>query len=129
MTDRSKEWLRQAERDLEMASESLDRRYYEWACFASQQSAEKAVKALHLHFGQEVWGHVVAQLLRELPVQVDEELIDKAHVLDAFYIGARYPNGYVSGTPAEHIGKLQAEQAVSYAGEILKFVRAEMARA
>jgi len=28
------------------------------------------VKALHLHLGQEAWGHVVAHLLRELPKTV-----------------------------------------------------------
>jgi HEPN domain-containing protein len=40
---------------------------HEWACFAAQQAAEKAVKALHLYLGQEAWGHVIAKLLVELP--------------------------------------------------------------
>jgi len=40
---------------------------HEWACFASQQAAEKALKALHLACNQEAWGRVVAQLLAELP--------------------------------------------------------------
>lgn len=30
---------------------------------AAQQAAERAVKALHLHNGQEAWGHVIAKLL------------------------------------------------------------------
>lgn len=34
------------------------------ACFAGQQAAEKAVKALHLSLGQEAWGHVIARLLQ-----------------------------------------------------------------
>jgi len=57
--NRARDWLAQAVRDLEQAQESRDSGRHEWACFAAQQSAEKAVKALHLHHGQEAWGHVV----------------------------------------------------------------------
>jgi HEPN domain-containing protein len=48
MTDRSKDWFNQALRDLEQAESSQAEGRHEWACFAAQQSAEKAVKALHL---------------------------------------------------------------------------------
>src|SRR5437764_13713656 len=82
--DRSRDWLMQAERDLEQAGASRDDQRHEWACFAAQQSAEKAVKALHLYLGQEAWGHVVARLLAELPVEVDPSLVEKAKVLDNF---------------------------------------------
>ncbi len=102
---------------------------HEWACFAAQQAAEKAVKALHLYFRQEAWGHVVARLLRELPSSTDggEELIDKAHVLDGYYVAARDANGHPEGAPFEHYGKLQSEEAIRYAGEIIRFVRTRMA--
>ncbi|MGI8791143.1 MAG: HEPN domain-containing protein [Actinomycetota bacterium] len=61
MTVRAGDWFAQAERDLAHAEGSLEQGSHEWACFACHQSAEKAVKALHLHLGQESWGHVVAQ--------------------------------------------------------------------
>ena len=67
MANRSVDWLAQAHRDLEQAHDSRVGERHEWACFAAHQAAEKAVKALHLHLGQEAWGHVVAHLLRELP--------------------------------------------------------------
>ena len=51
---------------------------HEWACFAAHQAAEKAVIALHLHLGQEAWGHVVARLLSEIPVAVPEGLVERA---------------------------------------------------
>ena len=129
MPDRSKDWFRQAERDLEQARDSQRAGRHEWACFAAQQAAGKAVKALHLRLGQEAWGHVVAKLLRELPdnVIVPEDLIEKAKVLDGFYIPPRYPNGHPEGAPFEHYGVLQSQQAIEYAREILDFVRAEMA--
>ena len=75
--DRSQDWFAQAQRDLAQAKESRDSGRHEWACFAAQQAAEKAVKALHLSLGQEAWGHVVAKLLRELPVeqQTKSELV------------------------------------------------------
>jgi HEPN domain-containing protein len=130
VADRSADWLAQAERDLEQAVDSQRAARHEWACFAAQQAAEKAVKALHLSRGQEAWGHVVAKLLRELPEQITVPplLVDKARVLDNFYIPSRYPNGHPEGAPAEHYGTLQSNQAIEYAGEILAFVRTEMAR-
>jgi HEPN domain-containing protein len=129
MPNRSRDWLGQAERDLDQARDSRGAGRHEWACFAAQQAAEKAVKALHLHAGQAAWGQVIARLLRELPPEAaaPEDLIDKARVLDAFYIPARYPNGHPEGAPFEHYGPLQSEEAIRYAGEILAFVRARMA--
>jgi HEPN domain-containing protein len=127
--DRSQDWLRQAQRDLEQAEESLRSERHEWACFAAHQAAEKAVKALHLSRFQEAWGHSVARLLRELPPElaVGRELVAMAHVLDGYYIPARYPNAHPEGAPFEHYGELQSRQAVEYAREIVDFVRAQMA--
>jgi HEPN domain-containing protein len=125
--NRARDWLAQAERDLEQAQESRDSGRHEWACFAAQQSAEKAVKALHLHHGQEAWGHVVARLLAELPCAVEPTLIERAKVLDNFYVGTRYPNGHPEGPPFEHYGAIQSGEALRYAGEILAFVRAQVA--
>ena len=129
MPNRDQDWLRQAERDLDQARDSRGAERHEWACFAAQQAAEKAAKALHLNRGQEAWGHAVARLLQELPppVACSQGLIDKAHVLDGYYVGARYANGHPEGAPFEHYGRLQSEEAIRYAGEIIEFVRAGMA--
>ncbi len=129
MVNRAGDWLRQGLRDLEHAEQARASGHHEWSCFAAHQAAEKAVKALHLQLGQEAWGHVVATLLRELPdeVGVSEELVDRARVLDNFYIPARYPNSHPEGAPFEHYGTLQSEEALRHAREILAFVRAEMA--
>ncbi len=127
MTNRSKDWFLQAERDLNQAEASKTEGRHEWACFAAQQSAEKAVKALHLELGQEAWGHVIARLLQELPLEVPKDLVEKSKVLDNFYIPTRYANGHPEGPPFEHYGSLQSEEAIRYAGEILDFVRSKMA--
>jgi HEPN domain-containing protein len=128
MANRSADWLAQAERDLEQARASLRDGRHEWACFAAQQSAEKAVKALHLSLGQDAWGHVVGRLLRELPLTVEEALVDKGRYLDTLYMPTRDANGHPEGAPFEHYGSLQSNLAIEYAGEILSFVRARLAR-
>lgn len=129
MPNRAMDWLKQAERDLQQAQDSHRGGWHEWACFIAQQAAEKAVKALHLHLGQEAWGHVVARLLQELPqsVTVSESLVEKARVLDTFYIPSRYPNSHPEGAPFEHYGPLQSEEAIQYAREIVALVRTHMA--
>ncbi|CDM65098.1 HEPN domain-containing protein [Pyrinomonas methylaliphatogenes] len=130
MVSRALDWFKQAERDLAQAVDSQNAGRHEWACFAAQQAAEKAVKALHLHLGQEAWGHVIARLLRDLPetISVPSDLIEKGRVLDGFYIPPRYPNSHSEGAPFEHYGSLQSEEAIRYAGEIVEFVRLQMAR-
>ena len=129
MTNRSGDWLRQAKRDLEQAQDSRAAGRHEWACFAAHQAAKKAVKGLHLAAAQEAWGHVVATLLRDLPARVaaPETLVDKARVLDNFYVPARYPNGHPAGAPFEHYGPLQSEEAIRYAGEIVEFCNHQVA--
>jgi HEPN domain-containing protein len=127
MTNRAADWLRQAERDLQQAISSRDENRHEWACFAAQQSAEKAVKALHLSRGQEAWGHAVARLLSELPLTVAQDLVEKGQVLDNFYVPTRYANGHPEGAPFEHYGPLQSNEAIDYARQILEFVRLHLA--
>lgn len=129
MPNRAGDWLNQSLRDLDMAQDARRNDRHEWACFAAQQAAEKAVKALHLHLGQEAWGHVISKLLRELPVSVavPEEFVEKGRVLDNFYIPPRYPNSHPAGAPFEHYGPLQSEEAIRYASEIIEFVRSQVA--
>jgi HEPN domain-containing protein len=127
MVDRSRDWLAQAERDLGHAERSRDGEEHEWACFAAHQAAEKAVKALHLARGQDAWGHGVSRLREELPLQVPRGLIDAAKVLDASYIPSRYPDSHSEGAPFQHYGPLQSEEAVKHAGQIVAYVRSQMA--
>ncbi|MGQ0569358.1 MAG: HEPN domain-containing protein [Armatimonadota bacterium] len=129
MSNRARDWLAQATRDLEQAEDSRMAGRHEWASFAAQQAGEKAVKALHLFRGQEARGHVIARLLRDLPpeVTVPGHLADKARVLDGFYIPSRYPNSHPEGAPFEHFGSLHSEEGIRYAREILEFVGTQMA--
>lgn len=66
MVERSKDRLHQSNRDLAQAKASLRDGFYEWACFAAQQAAEKAVKELFQSRGGESWGNSVASLIDAL---------------------------------------------------------------
>ncbi len=129
MTSRAADWFEQALRDLEQAEASRRDGRHEWACFAAQQAGEKAVKAVHLSLGQDAWGHVVARLLSELPVAVPADLLEKAKVLDGFYISTRDANSHAEGPPFEHFGSLQSDEALRYAREIIEFARPYVAAA
>ena len=70
----------QAHRDLEHARVSIDSGHFEWACFAAQQAAEKAVKAVYEQLGGVAWGHSVTELLQGLGERTDvpEDFLDLA---------------------------------------------------
>jgi len=129
MPNRFRDWFKQAERDLALARKAQQDGWHEWACFAAQQAAEKAAKALLYKHAIEVWGHVITELLAELPksIAVPLDLMEKAKELDNFYIPTRYANGHPSGAPYEHYGPLQSDRAITYASEIIEFARAAMA--
>jgi HEPN domain-containing protein len=56
MASRVENWYKQARRDLQHARHALEDEEFEWACFAAQQSAEKALKALYQAAGEEAGG-------------------------------------------------------------------------
>ena len=102
---------------------------YSWACFASQQSAEKAVKAFYDYLGGEGWGHMVVKLLKQLPedeITVEKELLDIAVYLDKMYIPTRYPSGFETGAPADYYTEKEAKEAILYAEDILSFIEAKI---
>ncbi len=123
MPSRADDWWRQAQRDLRHARNALQTGDFEWACFAAQQAAEKAVKALYQHLHMEAWGHVVHRLLEELPKELgaDQELVDAGRRLDRHYIPARYPNGFAAGAPGDFFTAADAGDAIGDGEAILEF--------
>jgi len=115
--------------DLEHAVVSAAAGEHDWACFAAHQAAEMALKALHQSRGQDVWGHVVRGLLEALPdtIAVSADLLDAARALDLHYIPARYPNGHLSGAPADNYGAALSREAIAYSRQIFEFCRLQMA--
>ncbi len=123
MTNRARDWLRQAEADLRLARLALDGASFEWACFASQQSAEKALKAAFMSRGSEAWGHSVAGLLGQLDEEKPPGLEAAGKRLDKHYVPARYPNGLPEGAPTDSYTAEEAEAALRDSEAILEFSR------
>lgn len=68
----AKRWFLQAVQDLDDAEFIFSGKRYNVACFLAQQAAEKVLKAYLFAIGaEEVWGHSVADLSRDI-VQIDK---------------------------------------------------------
>src|SRR5688572_2946409 len=132
MANRAADWLRQAAADIEHAQTSLEHGDFEWSCFAAQQAAEKAVKAVFYHLHGDPWGHSLLALLEGLvdPVRasVTPELLDSARALDKQYIPTRYPNGFAQGAPTDYYTKRDARESIAHAQSILSFCQAAIRR-
>ena len=121
--NRSADWLHQAQAG-----------HHEWACFASHQAVEKALKALHLQQGQQSWGHGLGRSYRELPPAIVQQLAaavsdleDRLRVLDALYIPTRDPDSLPEGAPTDHFGRLQSSDAISHARALVEAIRLALA--
>jgi HEPN domain-containing protein len=129
LVERSIDWLNQANRDIRQAEASLRDEFYEWACFAAQQAAEKAVKALIQSLAGEAWGHSVTALIDALPDDIrPSKLRDKALELDQAYIPSRYPNAHPVKYPGSLYTKKMAERLIGYSKEIIQYCQSAISK-
>jgi HEPN domain-containing protein len=122
--ERSKDWLDEAQGDLDHARYDLRGGFYNWACFFSaQQAVEKAIKAVFQKMGAEAWGHSVADLLKELAKThaLPDGFLDAALELDKAYIPTRYPNAHPSGSPRSRYTRQEATRLIAHAATVVDF--------
>ncbi|MBI2918624.1 MAG: HEPN domain-containing protein [Chloroflexi bacterium] len=121
MPARHIDWLSQAQWDLQLAQHAMEGGFHDWACFASQQAAEKGLKAAYQKLGGDAWGHAISKLMLALPERARPStyLVDKARKLDQYYIPTRYVNQHDTGAPREFYTRSQAEEAIAYARDII----------
>ena len=123
----ARRWMRQAEADLEAAQYLSDGKWYNLACFLSQQAGEKGVKAFLFSQGAEdVWGYSLVDLCEDAKlfdpqfnaVKPDAILLDKWHDI------TRYPNFLPGGAvPVDLFEEADASRAIELAQEVLYFVK------
>ena len=125
MGARYADWLRQAEADLRHAGHAREGGAHEWACFAAQQAAEKAIKAVLPSGRADARGHAVTALIGQVATagDVGPELIECAKTLDKHYIPTRYPSGFDAGAPADFYTSKDSSDAVACAERLLDFAR------
>lgn len=121
--NRWKDWYEQGKRDMSRAKLDIEHGYYEWACFTSQQAAEKVIKALALKLGLNLWGHSLTEMFKILSqrIEIPGDIKEKAQLLDLYYIPPRYPNGFPSGKPADYFTEKQAKEATGASDDIIRF--------
>lgn len=126
--DRSADWLKQAERDIEVATRNATEGYHEWAAFAAQQGAEKAAKALAESHHGAVRGHSISGILVALgdAARAPANVLDAARELDQVYVTARYPNGFVSGAPSDYFTKATSQRLLHHARTVFEFCRSQV---
>jgi HEPN domain-containing protein len=122
--ERSADWWTQAERDFQAAQVLAERGLHEWACFAAQQSAEKAVKAVIQARGGEFRGHAVRRGLQAL--QAPSPLVEAGVRLDRLYIPTRYPDVLDQGSPGEVYLPSDSKAALHDAEGVLKWSRDQL---
>jgi HEPN domain-containing protein len=115
--------MEQAKSDLDHARKSITMGDYDWACFAAQQAAEKAAKALHMNQGTVIWGHSVFDAMEAFPsaLQVSSELQDAARNLDKYYIPPRYPDAHPAGPSKRYYTEDEARKAVNTAEKVVSW--------
>jgi len=120
-------WLGQAEKDLESARDSSKTGHHEWACFQSQQAAEKALKAFLYSKGlRAILTHSIRELVLDCSKYESDfsNFLSQAKALDTYYISTRYPNGLVGNEiPAQYYSEEDASQCINYAELILRIVK------
>lgn len=117
------DWLWEAWADLRHAERSLSLGDYNWACFAAQQAAEKALKAFfiavlrrrppHIHDLTVLYGEVSGEL------ELSEDVTARLGRLSSYYVVSRYPNAGVL-RPSRGVSRVEAEDAIRLAKEVVE---------
>ena len=93
-------WIEKGDRDLTLVKIGLSAagNVPDLLCYHCQQAAEKYLKALQLHFGQEVKKthdlEILLDLLAPFSVVIDLETYDKALIIKNYAVQIRYPNPF-----------------------------------
>ena len=117
-------WLGLAKKDLERAIRARDDKDKVSMVFWSQQSVEKALKALALAVRRDIPKTHNIRRLREFigeTLGLPEEVWEKAYELTQYYYVSRYPD-IVEGIPDEVISMDTANEAVDIAREVVKAI-------
>ena len=95
--------------------------------FLSQQSLEKAMKALWLYVDGDPWRHSIQKLVMQFPrpemLSDVQQWVEYAGLLDRFYTPTRYPNGLPDLTPGQVYVANDSLQAIEKASFFLEETR------
>lgn len=120
-------WRAEAERALTGARVQAGAGLHNWACFAAEQAAQLAAKALLHGLGRGPWGHDLVrlgELVEAAGIHLPPDVLDVMRRLGRHYIPARYPDAHASGPAGAHYGPADSTEAIGDAERVLRFVDA-----
>jgi HEPN domain-containing protein len=118
-------WRAEADRALTGARVQADAGLHNWACFAAEQAAQLATKALLHGLGRGPWGHDLVrlgELAGAAGVDFAPGVLDAMRRLGRHYIPARYPDAHPSGPAAAHYAEADSAEALRDAETVLDAV-------
>ena len=120
-------WITSAQATLNSAVKDLRGGEYNWACFKSDQAAEKALRALLWGSGNPRYGHSLKKLYDALEGLIggDDRIKEDCLRLDKYYTSTRYPYVWESGMPEEYFSESEALEAIRRAEEVLSWAKAK----
>ena len=123
MKEEAKIWIEKAKSDLKHAISSLKNKDFDWAQLASQQSAEKALKAVCLHkrVGL-IKVHDLTILARK--VNAPENILENCSLLNPFYTASRYPD--VQEETNKELDETAAKDAVKADRRVLAWCKKQI---
>ncbi|MBN1331513.1 HEPN domain-containing protein [Candidatus Dojkabacteria bacterium] len=126
--ERYKTWLKQAEFDLQAAKLSLENGFNEWAAYQSEQTVEKALKAVIVHAGETSPKIHKLSVLFGMCNSVNKEFRNtkfQFHHIESFGFISRYPF-LLPGkdkSPHELISRSEAEAGIKEAENIIESIK------
>lgn len=126
MKPETESWLKQAEEDLKYADAATTDAFYAWACFACQQAAEKALKALLIEHDVEFpRTHQLITLAQhaERTAPSVKDLRAQLDVLNQYYAPTRYADLHGGTAPFEHYTEAMAREAITFARTVVTTIR------
>lgn len=125
MNNNFQNWLKMAEEDLLWSEASLKDRMLRGACFAAQQSAEKALKAFLLSKGKNIQKiHDLVALNEECKNLENkfQDLETACNLLSPYYLSTRYPDVAQFEDYSEETVKNVVEQS----RKVITFVKSQI---
>jgi HEPN domain-containing protein len=118
-------WRAEADRALTASRVQADAGLHNWSCFAAEQAAQLATKALLHGLGRGPWGHDLVrlgELASATGVDFAPGVLDSMRRLGRHYIPARYPDAHPSGPAAAHYAAADSAEALRDAETVLEAV-------
>ncbi|MBC8521869.1 MAG: HEPN domain-containing protein [Methanomicrobia archaeon] len=111
-----KNWLEQAEHDVEVAEYNLKGNMLDAAAFYSQQAAEKALKSLYISKFNELWKvHDLVRIAKR--IQAPTKIVELCAKITPAYSTTRYPD------VGKEYGRGDVEEILRSAKEVLEWVK------